>query len=90
MPPPVSQIDPEHLEQLRQAGSVALLDVRTDPEVARGLIAGSKQIRKSCLWCTASLGPVLRRPVPGWQTAGSSKSTTCKAVYWPGPVPACP
>jgi rhodanese-related sulfurtransferase len=41
---PVSQIDPEHLEQLRQAGSVALLDVRTDPEVARGLIAGSKHI----------------------------------------------
>jgi rhodanese-related sulfurtransferase len=44
MPPPLSQIDPEHLEQLRQAGSVALLDVRTDPEVARGLIAGSKHI----------------------------------------------
>jgi rhodanese-related sulfurtransferase len=44
MPPPVSQIDPEHLEQLRQTGSVALLDVRTDPEVARGLIAGSKHI----------------------------------------------
>jgi rhodanese-related sulfurtransferase len=40
----MNQIDPEELEQLRQAGSVVLLDVRTDPEVARGLIAGSKHI----------------------------------------------
>jgi rhodanese-related sulfurtransferase len=40
----MNQIDPEQLEQLRQAGSVVLLDVRTDPEVARGLIAGSKHI----------------------------------------------
>ena len=38
------QIDPEQLEQLRQASTVALLDVRTDPEVARGLIAGAKHI----------------------------------------------
>ena len=41
---PISQIDPEQLEQLRQAGSVALLDVRTDPEVARGSIPGSGHI----------------------------------------------
>jgi rhodanese-related sulfurtransferase len=41
---PVNQIDPGQLEELWQAGSVALLDVRTDPEVARGLIAGSKHI----------------------------------------------
>ena len=38
------QIDPEQLEQLRQTSTVALLDVRTDPEVTRGLIAGSKHI----------------------------------------------
>ncbi len=41
---PINQIDPEHLEQLRQGGSVAVLDVRTDPEVARGSIGGSKHI----------------------------------------------
>jgi rhodanese-related sulfurtransferase len=41
---PINQIDPEQLEQLRQAGSVALLDVRTDPEVARGFIPGSGHI----------------------------------------------
>jgi len=40
----MNQIVPEQIEQLRQAGSVVLLDVRTDPEVARGLIAGSKHI----------------------------------------------
>jgi rhodanese-related sulfurtransferase len=40
----ISQIDPRQLEALRLADSVALLDVRTDPEVARGFIAGSKQI----------------------------------------------
>jgi rhodanese-related sulfurtransferase len=40
----MNQIDPEQLSQLRQAGSVVMLDVRTDPEVARGLIAGSKHI----------------------------------------------
>jgi len=40
----MNQIVPEQIEQLRQAGSVMLLDVRTDPEVARGLIAGSKHI----------------------------------------------
>jgi rhodanese-related sulfurtransferase len=41
---PVNQIDPERLEELRKTGSVTLVDVRTDPEVARGLIAGSKHI----------------------------------------------
>jgi len=41
---PINQIDPEQLEQLRQAGTVALLDVRTDPEVARGSIPGSGHI----------------------------------------------
>lgn len=46
---PISQIDPEQLEQLRQAGSVALLDVRTDPEVARGFIPGSGHIPLSQL-----------------------------------------
>lgn len=40
----MNQIVPEQIEQLRQAGSVMLLDVRTDSEVARGLIAGSKHI----------------------------------------------
>jgi rhodanese-related sulfurtransferase len=40
----INQIDPEQVEELRQAGSVALLDVRTDPEVARGLIAGANHI----------------------------------------------
>jgi rhodanese-related sulfurtransferase len=38
------QIDAEQLEQLRQTGELSLLDVRTDPEVARGLIAGAKHI----------------------------------------------
>jgi rhodanese-related sulfurtransferase len=40
----MNHIDAEQLEQLKQAGTVALLDVRTDPEVARGLIAGAKHV----------------------------------------------
>jgi rhodanese-related sulfurtransferase len=39
-----NHIDAEQLEQLRRAGEVTLLDVRTDPEVARGLIGGAKHI----------------------------------------------
>jgi rhodanese-related sulfurtransferase len=41
---PVDQIDVARLEKLRQEGPVVLLDVRTDPEVARGFIAGALHI----------------------------------------------
>lgn len=41
---PVDHIDIAQLEQLQQAGPVLLLDVRTDAEVARGIIAGAKHI----------------------------------------------
>ena len=40
----MDDIDAEQLEQLRRSGPVTLLDVRTDPEVARGLIAGAKHV----------------------------------------------
>ena len=40
----VDQIDVAQLEQLRQDGPVVLVDVRTDPEVARGIIAGACHI----------------------------------------------
>jgi rhodanese-related sulfurtransferase len=40
----MSPIDPAQLEQLRQDGSVTVLDVRTEAEVARGLIGGAKHI----------------------------------------------
>jgi len=40
----MNHIDAEELEQLTQAGAVTLLDVRTDPEVARGFIAGAKHV----------------------------------------------
>jgi rhodanese-related sulfurtransferase len=40
----VDQIDVAQLEQLRQAGPVVLVDVRTEPEVARGIIAGARHI----------------------------------------------
>jgi rhodanese-related sulfurtransferase len=40
----MNQLDPEQLQRLRQAGAVNLLDVRTDPEVARGFIAGAMHI----------------------------------------------
>jgi len=40
----MSPIDPAQLEQLRREGPVTLLDVRTDAEVARGVIAGAKHI----------------------------------------------
>jgi rhodanese-related sulfurtransferase len=40
----MSPIDPVQLEQLREDGSVTVLDVRTEAEVARGLIAGAKHI----------------------------------------------
>ena len=40
----VSAIDPVQLEQLRRETPVTLLDVRTDAEVARGLIEGAKHI----------------------------------------------
>lgn len=38
------QIDVEALDALRAAGPVVLLDVRTDAEVARGVIAGTRHI----------------------------------------------
>jgi rhodanese-related sulfurtransferase len=41
---PVNQIDIAQLEQLRKEGTITLLDVRTDAEVARGIIAGAKHI----------------------------------------------
>ena len=40
----MSPIDPAQLEQLRRDGPVAMLDVRTELEVARGMIAGAKHI----------------------------------------------
>ena len=40
----VNQIDISELEHLKQAGPVLLLDVRTDAEVARGVIAGARHI----------------------------------------------
>ena len=40
----VNQIDISELEHLKQAGPVLLLDVRTDAEVARGVIAGASHI----------------------------------------------
>lgn len=40
----VNAIDPIQLEQLRKDAPVILLDVRTDAEVARGLIEGAKHI----------------------------------------------
>lgn len=45
----VSPIDPIQVEQLRKEAPVALLDVRTDAEVARGLIEGAKHIPLSVL-----------------------------------------
>lgn len=40
----VNQIDSAGLEALRRESAVVLLDVRTDAEVARGIIAGAKHI----------------------------------------------
>jgi rhodanese-related sulfurtransferase len=40
----VNHIDIAQLEQLRKDGPITLLDVRTDAEVARGIIAGAKHI----------------------------------------------
>ena len=45
----VSTIDAVQLEQLRKDAPVALLDVRTDAEVARGLIEGARHIPLSLL-----------------------------------------
>ena len=40
----VNHIDRAELERLQRAGPVTLLDVRTDAEVARGIIAGARHI----------------------------------------------
>jgi len=40
----VNQVDPKGLETLQRAGNIVLLDVRTDAEVARGIIAGARHI----------------------------------------------
>ena len=37
-------IEPEDLQALRAQTTVVLIDVRTDPEVARGMIAGARHI----------------------------------------------
>lgn len=41
---PVNHVDIAQLEQLRKEGPITLVDVRTDAEVARGIIAGAKHI----------------------------------------------
>ena len=41
---PIDHIDREGFERLRSAGPVTLLDVRTDAEIARGVIAGARHI----------------------------------------------
>lgn len=41
---PANQIDTAELQRLQQAGPVTLVDVRTDAEVARGMIAGARHI----------------------------------------------
>jgi rhodanese-related sulfurtransferase len=46
---PVDHIDIAQLEHLRQDAPVVLLDVRTDAEVARGIIAGARHIALSAL-----------------------------------------
>jgi rhodanese-related sulfurtransferase len=40
----VNQVDSKGLEALQRAGAVTVLDVRTDAEVARGMIAGATHI----------------------------------------------
>lgn len=40
----VNQVDIDELDRLQKSGPVVLLDVRTDPEVARGVIAGARHI----------------------------------------------
>jgi rhodanese-related sulfurtransferase len=40
----VNHIDRTELARLQQAGPVTLLDVRTEAEVARGIIAGARHI----------------------------------------------
>ena len=40
----IQHIDTAELERLRGAGSLLLVDVRTDAEVARGIIAGAQHI----------------------------------------------
>ena len=40
----MNQVDSKGLEALQRAGAVVLLDVRTDAEVARGMIAGARHI----------------------------------------------
>jgi rhodanese-related sulfurtransferase len=40
----VNQIDPKGLDALQSEGRVVLIDVRTDAEVARGMIAGARHI----------------------------------------------
>lgn len=40
----IQQIDNAELDRMRQSGGVVLVDVRTDAEVARGVIAGAHHI----------------------------------------------
>jgi rhodanese-related sulfurtransferase len=40
----VNNVDSNGLKELQNRGQVVLLDVRTDAEVARGIIAGAKHI----------------------------------------------
>ncbi len=44
MTTPIDHIDRDALEHLRSSGPVMLLDVRSDAEVARGMIAGARHI----------------------------------------------
>jgi rhodanese-related sulfurtransferase len=41
---PVKNIDAAELQRLQQAGPLVLVDVRTDPEVAHGVIEGARHV----------------------------------------------
>lgn len=65
-----ANIDAAQLQELQRHGSVVLIDVRTDQEVGRGVIAGARHIALQSL--TARFGEIERdRPVVFYCQSGA-------------------
>ncbi|HZR02508.1 MAG TPA: rhodanese-like domain-containing protein [Burkholderiales bacterium] len=72
----MAQVDAAELERMLSSGQTELLDVRTDVEVARGMIAGAKHIPLHLLPVRAAeLDPT--RPLVIYCLSGARSAQAC-------------
>ena len=73
----ISEVDASGLEALSASGNAQIIDVRSDGEVARGMIDGAKHMALSTL--PARLGELDRtRPVVVYCQVGARSTQACQ------------